>query len=241
MNAGNTVQKMLSPQEMAMIENISSMVDQLKSNGMGGEMMEEEVMMADAPMMNDKPTMGEMRDDEMMMAKEYSMDDKMMAAKADMGPNANPETKAEDRVEDGTEITEGNYSEVGKSLAAIAGQLQRIGRPRVAKAAPKQDTLVMSALAEITKVMKSISDRQEQSDTALVNILDGLGVVKAVQKSEAPVPVANVDGTAVLQELTSVLKSLNKNNQQDNGWGKVRKSGHQELAQALPSLLRTRS
>ena len=233
------VQKMLSPQEMTMVDNISSLIEQLKSTSMAGG----EVEMADAPMMEEE--------DEMMMQKRYN--DKMMkemvgdpendmTMKADMGPTANPETRAEDRVEDGTEITEGNYSEVGKALTQIARSLAMLTNQSAKKSVRRpvrksaMPDVTMSALKEMTDVLKSIADRQQQHDLAMANMLDVMGVSQAVEKTaKSKPPVGDISGQAVLTELLEVMKSISKK-EDAQGWGAVQKNGHEQLVSALPHI-----
>lgn len=216
------VRKALSPEEQTVLGNVKSLIEQLMGGG-----TEEQVAMA-----MDGPPSFEEEDEEDVM-------------KANMGPTANPEDKAEDRVEDPTDITAGNLSEVGKSLNKLIKIMQVRNQPVRKSARPVVDNnqLVMKSLAEISTAMKAIADRQNQTDLAITNLLDGFGVVDQVAKSSSaqPVrksaPVQNMDSTAILGELTSVLKSLGENqNQQSNNPWVHKSSGHAQLAQALPAI-----
>lgn len=214
--AKRKVQKALAPEEKTILENISSLTRELL--GSDEEMVE----------------------DTEVMEEDY-LEDEEEVEKASEGPTANPNEKAEDRVDQGTDITEDNYTEVGKSLQ----RLSRVVKSQHSKQS-RESQMVMKSLAEIAKAMKSLSDRQNQTDTALSNIMDGIGLSDAVEKSsvqknqEGRKPVANMDGNAVMQELASVLKDIagqNQNSNAPNNWN-VRKSAHQDLAQALPHIFK---
>ena len=212
-----TVQKALAPEEKTVIENIAALAGQLIAAG-GGE----EVTMAE----------DEMEEEELFEEEEV--------VKADEGPSANE--KAEERVEDGTEITEGNLSEVGKKVSrSVIRQVNKTLR------ATQDNTAVMSVLSEITKALKGISDRQGQSELAISGILDGFGITKdiateaGVQKA-ATRPVAQMDQTAILAELTAVVKSMQTTQVQSNrpaNWDVAQKS-HDGIREAGPYLLNLR-
>jgi len=230
--ADNKVNKALSPEETTVLENIGSLVQQLMAGGENTEVAQAGVVPED-----------EEEDPEMMLAQKESN-----------GPTANPETKAEDRVEDPTDITEGNLSEVGKSLGLL---LQLVGANKsapaqaVQKSAPaggdQVNIAVLQSLAEISNVMKSLANQQNQQNTAISNILDGIGFSENVQKSldNRPKPVQNLDANGILNELTTVLKSLNGGqnvqNNNNNAWGNVRKSSHDELRDSLPAIFGIKS
>lgn len=236
-----TVKKALSPEEVSVLENIGSLVNQLKSSGAGAS--EDDVMMA--------------YDEELDMVKKEdiisSEEEEEDVMKESNGPTANPEDKAEDRVEEPTDITAGNLSEVGKSLNALVRAIN--GGQTVQKSAPKRrlapksnnDVLVMKSIAEISKVMKSLADQQNTQNLAIQNILDGIGFTEnvqkslAVQKSKSSAPIGNLDGTQVLAELTSVLKGLQNGNNDRMGenrqqWSGTVQKSRTELANALPAL-----
>ena len=213
------VQKALAPEEKTVIENIAALAGQLIAAG-GSE----EVVMAEH----------ENEEEE-----EFFEEDDEEVIKANEGPTANE--KAEERVEDGTEITEGNLSEVGK----------RVGRSVIRQvnkrlAATQENTAMMQMLAEITKALKGISDRQGQSEQAISGILDGFGITKAVAEEAekevqktAPRPIAQTDSTAILAELMSVVKGMQTTQIQQNrpaGWD-VAKSSRDALREAGPLLL----
>lgn len=225
--ANNKVNKALSPEEMTVLENIGSLVQQLTSSG--GAEMENEVMNAG-------------------VVPEEEPEDPNAIMKESNGPTANPEDKAENRVEDPTDITAGNLSEVGKSLGLLL-QLMNVNKSApaqsVQKSAPAGDqvnTAVLKSLAEISNVMKSLADQQNQQNTAISNILDGIGFSENVQKSldNRPKPVQNLDGAGLMNELLGVMKSIQngQNTPQNNNsaWNNVRKSGHEELRDSLPAL-----
>lgn len=243
------VQKM-APEEMAIMENIKGMMDQMMASG--GGMMEDDVMMAAGK----DPQIGD-EYEEMMVKKmmEYGMDEanarkaygemKGMkgsdAMKAADDLKANPDNPAEDRLEETTPESEESLMEVMKAFAALAAKNQPV--QKAAPAAPVQDPQMVQAMNAMSEVLKSINARQTQTETALSNILEGLGVTEQVQKSldskPENAPVGNLDGNAVLNELFQVLKSQgNAQPQQESTWGKVQKSQRSQLGEAIPHLLK---
>lgn len=222
MSGKTKVNKALSPEETAVLENIGSLIEQLKSSGSA---VETDVMNAGIV-----PEDNEYEEDPEMVAKENN------------GPTANPEDKAEDRVEDPTDITAGNLSEVGKSLNALVELLTPKKQPVRKSATPRVDqsnALVMKALADISTVMKSLADQQKQQDDAISNILEGIGFTAEVQKSlpkQTPkqTPVGALGNDAVVSELLTVLKDLKSGNDkpQYNSFN-VKKSQHDELRNAM--------
>ena len=202
------VQKALAPEEKTVIENIAALANQLMAPG-----GTEEVIMAEHE-----------REDEDFL------EDEEEVMKEDNGPSANE--KAEERVEDGTEITEGNLSEVGKKLSrSVVRQVNKTLR------ATQDNTAMMEVLSEITKALKGISDRAGQNEQAISSILDGFGITKAVveeagvQKDVASRPIAQVDQTAILAELMSVVKGMQSDQvarNQPQGWN-VAKNNREEL------------
>jgi len=237
-NQVSKVQKM-APEEITILENIGTMISQLMA---GGNMnpVEDEVMMS-----------GDNEEDDVAKAKDDEEDE---VKKENNGPTANPSTKAEDRVEDPTLNNELNESEVGKAaLAALMNLVQKSSQPKKVQksAAPKgTDALIMNALSEMTSVMKSISDKQGQTDLAMSNILDGIGFTdqmaeQMVQKS-APkhTPVQNTDSAMIMNAFMEVLKNAGGNsvNQtpQTNNFS-VKKDQHSELAGAIGTLLKKRN
>lgn len=232
-NPGRKVQKM-APEEVTILENIGTMISQLMAGGNINPVEEEVMMTGDDP------------EDDVLKAEDEEEND---VEKESNGPTANPSDKAEDRVEDPTLNNELNESEVGKALGVLANLVRKSSKPkRVQKSAGSNGTnaLIMNALSEMTSVMKSISDKQNQNDLAIGNILEGIGFTdqianEMVQKS-APShqPVGNVDSTMILNMFTEVLKNAGGNavNQtpQTNNFS-ARKSQHTELAGAIGHLL----
>ena len=261
MKSVNTVQKM-APQEMAILENIGSLLDQLRQ---GGSMNDMDGMIDDSAMASKADEMDGMvsdtYEDDMSMEQKAAAYDNMMkaakgdmmdddpdmtAAKADEGPTV--EDPAETRLMDGTEITEDNYSEVGKSLRQIEAVLTKmaVGSVRKSSAAPQEafSTPVMKALSEMTGVLKGLMTRQEQSEAAFSGLLEGMGVAdqinQQVVKSGTPqAPTGALDGAAVLKDLTVVLKDLASRNNAGDGrvWRDFSSEGRNDLKQAMPGLL----
>jgi len=241
----NKVQKMEEEEKMVM-GNIMTLLQQLMGSGDSSGMESDVSMAAGGPQVGDDEEMMAMKaamvdngmDEDMAMKaatamkgmgyvkKEMEGDTMNDIAKSSEGPTANPEDKAEDRVLDGTEITEDNYSEVGKSLLTALSNMA----VQKSSSVNTHDAGNAQVLGQITKVLKSISDRQAQTDQALGNILDAVGITDSVAKSattqSAPVaPVGNLDGQAVIGLLSEVMKSQNKEDKV-SAWSSVQKSAN---------------
>lgn len=119
--------------------------------------------------------------------------------KANEGPTA--DDKAELRTEDGTDITEENYSEVGKAFMNL------FAKKSVRKSAGSQSD-------NIAIVLKGISDRIGQMETAQANLLDAIGLTESVEKSlmagqnntvQKSAPVSSPDANAFMQSFVEMV------------------------------------
>ncbi len=215
------VHKALSPEEKTIADNIMSLAQELMAGG--GE--EDEVIMSE---------------DEMPDYIDDEGDEEDEVAKESNGQTANPSDKAEDRVEDPTDITAGNLSEVGKSLAILSRAVKT-------KKAKTENTMIMKSLAGIAQAMKSLANQTNNNNMAIQNILDGIGfadnveVSNAIQKS-AKKPIANLDGNAVLLELANVLKGIQTGTPvvKEIPFSEVRKNSRDALRDSLPALFNVR-
>lgn len=221
------VAKAIAPEEATILQNIASMIQELLAGGGGAE-------------------------EEVMMAMDEEEDDNFIQKEANGDQAANPNNKAENRVEEPTDITANNLSEVGKSLNTIikmlsartnksAGGSNSVHKSAVNKS-DNTNALVMKTLVEVTKAMKNMSTQQEQTNQAVANILDGLGVAESVKKSAtvSNKPVVSMDSNLMANELMTVLKSLAQKEEQStvgmNSFN-VKKSAHAGLASILPQIL----
>ena len=232
-NQVKKVQKM-APEEMTILENIGTMISQLMA---GGNMnpVEDEVMMGADP-------------EDGVIKAEGEEDDPEKVEKENNGPTANE--PAENRVEDPTLNNELNESEVGKAALNMLMNLVQKSSPqkKVQKSAAPNGTnaLIMNALSEMTSVMKSISDKQGQTDLAMSNILEGIGftdqMAEQMVAKSAPThtPVQSPDSAMIMNAFMEVLKNANGNsvNQtpQTNNFS-VKKDQHSELAGSIGALL----
>lgn len=237
-NQVNKVQKM-APEEMTILENIGTMISQLMSGGGNMNPVEDEVMMT-----------GDNEEDEVKKADEDEEDE---VKKENNGPTANPSTKAEDRVEDPTPNNEAAEPEVGKALNLLMNLVNKSSQPKkIQKTASPSgtDALLMNALSEMTSVMKSISDKQNQSDLAIGNILEGIGftdkMAEQMVAKAAPThqPVGNTDSAMIMNAFMEVLKNTagnNNNSVYQNEASRnfdVKKSQHSDLAGSIGHLLK---
>lgn len=239
-NQVSKVQKM-APEEMSILENIGTMIQQMMAGGNPNPIEGEVAMMGDDP------------EDGVIKAEGDPEEDPDAVAKENNGPTADPSTPAEARVEDPTLNNELNESEVGKAaLNMLMNLVSKSAQPKIVQkaAAPTgTNALIMNALSEMTSVMKSISDKQGQTDLAMSNILEGIGftdemanqmVQKAAPAAAAHQPVGSPDSAMIMNAFMEVLKNVNGNsvNQtpQTNNFS-VKKDQHSELAGSIGALL----
>jgi hypothetical protein len=77
-----------------------------------------------------------------------------------------------------------NEKEVTKATKALLEMLQKNNQNKgIQKSISNPDTQVLNTLNEIVKVTKSLTEKVNDQEIAMKNILEGLGVVEQVEKS----------------------------------------------------------
>lgn len=194
------VEKALDTQTMAIVENIESLIADLKSLGgdSAGDMTDETdqvVTNAEFP----PPAKDDECDDE---------EDDQKADKSIEGTNGNDKADAKLK-DDLPDQAKENLS----ALKSVMNTLQVL-KNRAVKSVQTENQ-VFTALNELTKVVKSVVDRVNEQEKAIVNMLGGIGVVDeinkayAVTKSAKNAPVQSTDTQLILQEI-SKLQQVNK-------------------------------
>lgn len=219
----NQVQKMLSPEETSLLQDVMAGLNALLMSNNAGP-MEEAVEGAGAVEMEDnsapKPPPVETPGEE----EEAQKGDDPNAEKSSDGPNAND--KAEDRTEDGTEITEDNLASVAKAIL----QMSKKNTVKKAKSSTDAAQVASIVLKALTPVINKIGTVEKDMN----NMLEAMGFAEAmdtveksinplqggqaVQKSQSignPAPVTNPDSMELIKMIgASVAQELMKEEDQ---------------------------
>jgi hypothetical protein len=190
---------MLTPEEKEMLANIKSLVSQIESMETAGGETEEGSPEEPAPVTEAADDIDQMPPEE--EAKKACGTKKVK--KGDDGTHADDD--AEERLDDIAEVDAKNIQEVAKVLvAALKGS--------AVKKAKKLDPIT-EAIMGLTRVVKTVSARQEQTAQALASILEGFGIAEMVQKNadpEQPVqksrkPIGTPDQMDIITGLAEML------------------------------------
>lgn len=185
------VEKALDNQTMAIVQNIESLLADLKSMGGEPDGDENQAQMAQNP----PPTPPN--------AQEPDDDDPNQAAKSVEGTTGNDkaEAKVGDDLPDQAKENMAALKSIEKSLLML--------KNRATKSA-QVETSIYTAINALTKVVKSVVDRVNEQDTAITNMLKGFGVVDeineayAVEKSAGNKPVQATDTQLILSAINNL-------------------------------------
>lgn len=192
--AGETVQNALSPEEKPIIENIISLFQQLLS--MQENQMPTEEVVTEA------------------MGEEADMEE------VDINKSAEGETgddPAEKRVEEVTPTTDLSLQELKKSINTLVGVINGKAKVAKAKTANVQKSQSTQVLTEISKVLKSIVEKQSAQEELNKQMFDAMGVTDEIIAKTLPQndpvqkdkPIQNVDTAQVVKDiLTEVFKNI---------------------------------
>jgi len=187
------VQKSLSPEEKSVIANVKSLLDQLESIEAGEGEMEDgtgEMPVEMAAMTDGLPAGDEEQED-------------LEEDKIEKDETAN--SKADQRIGE-LPVDDEEALSVLKSLMGIGG-VQKSARVR-----PAQSDQTMLILGKIAKSLNIIADRQDQQGSAIVGILEGIGIsdeAMGIVRKSRPNPKQNSaqDVVALLRDALRVEKS----------------------------------
>jgi hypothetical protein len=241
------VKKMLSPEEMTLLANLKTIIQELEGLQEGGEQETEapaemslsnKELMAAIKKLTENNNLGDSTE---QMGEEEDKPKKAM--KENNGPTANE--NAEDRNDNQTDINDENLTEVGKALLQL---LEKNKRP-VTKS-NNIDAISQAVVKAITPLTKKIQQIEQFNS----NMLDALGFANNIEKSlkvdqqqvqkglnnvnSQSAPVQTLDATAVVNKLVEVIKSqaVQNNNQQGqyrNDWNGMQKA-RKDLQDSLP-------
>lgn len=217
-NQDNSVMKALSPEEMTVLSNIKSSIDEILQMGGGSVMSAEPIQ--------EKPedqAMAEKKIDAEEPAIEPDKEKKSIAKKGVVetpSDSATGDSPAEERMEEVlTEQTQDNKNEVARSLAIIAKKL--LGE-EVKKSAPKNP--MVDALNSVAKAIENINKKVEIQGNVIEQLLDGMGIseqLEVVQKSQERKPVVSTDNQQVVKFLQEIVGQVRKSEDAENDEGKL--------------------
>jgi hypothetical protein len=183
----NQVRKDLSPEESAIIADIKSLLAQLES-----------AESAEAPEAAAAPEPVEMA--AMTDGQPAGSEDQKELEEEKIEKDETATEKADARIDTLPTDDEKALSLIGKAFARLSGNVKK-------DAQPVDATLLI--LRRIAKSLDAVSRRQNQTDEAVVGILEGMGVAEqVVAKSAVPAARPVQSGGADAQAFLEALKGL---------------------------------
>lgn len=183
------VKKALSDEERQLVASALSALQQLAQGEAGEEELAE---------------MSEKEEEEEKYDKQEEEEDEKEEKAEGEGGTASDD--AETRIDEAnTELTEESLGEVEKGIENL---LNEINRKPVKKSANPEYAKV---LGKLTAIIQKMFERQNSTDTAIENILNGLGVAKEVKKTYEPKQPKNItprDSDLVVKALIEHLQGV---------------------------------
>lgn len=217
----NQVQKMLSPEETSLLQDVMAGLNTLLMSNNAGAMEEavegggaQEVMME-----TEASPEPEIETNEEEEAQKEENEDEL--EKSNDGPTAND--KAEDRLEDGTEISEDNLASVAKALI----QMSRKKTVKKQKSSTSANEVAQIVLKALTPVINKIGT-VEKDMNAMLEAIGFAGDVDTVEKAQnpmneiqkslsTPAPITNPDSMDIVKMIgQSVAQELLKEEQKES-------------------------
>ena len=247
MNPKNKVNKMLSPEETSLLQDVMAGLNVLLSSNNAGA-VEETVegsgaqgveMGADTSPDDEANKEGDPTDME-------TSDDYDEANKSNDGPTAND--RAEERTEEGTDITEDNLASVAKMLSSLVKKApvqksrNNVDASAVANIVLKAIQPVLSKVNTVEKDMNAMLEAlgiSEAMDTVEKSANPMQTVQKSVQGFNNSSPVTNPDTMDLIKMIsTSVAQELTKDQTADDRMPKANYStpntrAHKSLGEAV--------
>ena len=223
----NKVEKALTPEEQTLVANIKSLLAELE----GMQVADQEVQMAGGPApMQEKPMKQNPGMAEEIVEEEYDETVERAIEHADAdGQTANDD--AEDRLEDLPDTDEANIKEVAKMLARIMTGQKAVSKNR----APSKDTMVVQAITQMAKVVKSLQAQSATQQEILAQFLEGFGVAKSVtnKKVTKSNPVQSMD----FETMSQVFKAMWEANQNKAEVVETPNAGRSEVHKSMGTLI----
>jgi hypothetical protein len=202
--------QMLTPEEKEMLANIKGLVAQIEQmEGGAGDQ-------GGAPIMesaDDNPDMFDGADDTLPDNPDDQAAQKACGGKVKKaeGGAVTADDDAEERINVPESNSEKAINEIAKAIIAA------VNKTAVKKSV--QVNPMIQTMNDLTRVVKSLVDRQEQQGAALESILEGFGIVSDVKKSVAgekvekafkPIPANSGDAMEMLAQMLGVKKAEEK-------------------------------
>lgn len=193
----NKVQKMLSPEETSLLQDVMSGLQALLTTNNVGPVENpvegtgaQQVQMSGTIVTPDNPNTPQTPQENGQPAPQQPQE----ATKSNDGPTAND--NAESRTQDGTNITEDNLAGVAKALLAL-------GNLRTAPVTKSVDQTSAAAIAQtVVKSLEPVLNRVATVEKDMSSLLDVLGITDAmdqVEKAQNPIDTVqkSMNGQAV--------------------------------------------
>lgn len=188
---------MLSPEEKEMLANIKALISQIETMEGGEE--EEGIPPADD---GSAPPVA-MAEDEIDGEEEFVDDEEegVVKSKVKKGEGSTGSDDSEDIIDDQPEMNEENIKEVAKALLKLGLIKQK--KKAVAKSKGGDSAVLVGAIAQLTKVIKSIQENQNEHKRAIEGMLEGLGIANSIKPERVAKskPVAVNDTKKILSEV----------------------------------------
>ena len=245
----------LSSEEQAAIHNIMSLIQQLLQMEQGTNAVSE----GNLEPVEKKEETGNMEDDKKKpeeIEEEKKEEEVLMKAlrrlvkKADADASTGNDD-AEEKIDDIPEIDEDNIDEVTKAIMAFAKRGKKVNKSTSGTARLEK------AIADLTTVMKSVVEDQQEIGSALTNLLDAQGVLDEVKKSMGrgtevnqvkksvnsgkfrPALERDVVRKALREELTSIFKGTPAEVEEDDDEGITQVNKTDRTRKGLASVLKS--
>lgn len=237
-NINTEVNKAMSPEEMTVISNIKSQLDQLLSMGGNGAPpaappgeQAPPVAMSQNPTMKaeDAVDIGDMEDG--VDKEEDDMEEVDKGLESTPSESSTASDDATPRMEEPqSDPSEENVNEVAKAFLQLIQKGQN-------KPVQKQQTPLMATLQTVQRVVdvqKAQEKKQVELETALNGILKGLGVMDQldIAKSRVPksVPITTQDNNPTLDMIVKALTQAQGQNQSQVSQNNVVQKSQHEIA-----------
>ena len=208
------VKKSLSQEEMTLVSNIETLLGELKS---ANNAAVEQGLDRDGAPVIEKPEQistktkeGDGKDGKEVDGKEHEEPDGDEEVRKEITNTPSDVATARDDPEDRmldalSEVDVENVDEV-KKAALMIKKFQKQQANKSVDISP-----LARAMVDLTKVMKSINDRQNQTDTALGHILGAYGITSEMEKAEkAAKPIVDNDNANLGNFLTQLASTIQK-------------------------------
>jgi len=225
------VNKMLSPEEMTLVSNIESILQQLMQMGSGGGMAEEPA----TPVVMEAEDMPPKIDED----EDKTMEKRRLKKGLEETPSdaATASDDAEERMEEvHTELSAENVSEVEKAFKVL---MQAMQKQNVKKSVNAPQSPLTQVLNKLVEVQKANQEQINDVSMAMTHILEGLGVAKQLDVVEEPARNPKSINKSQNDELLEVLKGLTQEKKEESSYiNKASQSNKVRKTFSDPNILR---